>query len=391
MSPVTDRAYGDRSLWLWWHGLRDRLHGQYGRANARWGHVRAPHGGGPLVWVEAGGAEDSVRLGAGLLRALRADRSDLRFVLSFEQEYPWLLERSLAGLERIGFGYGPSDSARAVRRTLRAFAPLGVLMAARFPGPGLSAALEAAGIRCIAVHTPAATAGRFQAAYPADRGQAEAWHQCGRAAYIAPRADLRTLLVEAQVDPNLRAALCGSEGLGVWCLAGMRPEQFSGINAWWRASALSRQGVLLIAPQERVAGHMGWRLISAWDRKALPAGSVILLDDRRWLPAAVIASDAVHLDEVNAWAFWQILSAGRPVSVAHRSAALSRLDADAAGTEDLFEEVPALALLEPFWHALQRDPIGGRRRGDGLRRLFWEERRRAAEVNRDLLGRVFAW
>ncbi|MDA8363640.1 MAG: hypothetical protein M0Z84_07425 [Gammaproteobacteria bacterium] len=391
MNPVTDRAYGNRTLWLWWYGLRDRLRGDRGRANARWGHVRAPAGGGRLVWIETGAEEAGVRLGAGVLRALRESRHDLRLVLSFEREFPQLLERALVGLERTGFGYGPSDSARAVRRVLRTFAPLGVLMVARRPAPILSAALEAAGIRCVAVHTPAAVAGRFQAAYPADRAQAEAWQQCGRADYIAPRADLTTLLVEAQVDPNFRSALCGGLDLAVWCLLGASPQRFPEIDAWWRDSGLGRRGLLLVGSAAPAAAPPGWLRISAWNRTVLGGGRVVLVDDSRWLPAVAASSDAIHLLEADAWTFWQTLAGGRPVSVPDHAAVLGRLDADATAAARVFEEVPTLAQLERFWTAMRGDPIGGRRRGDGLRRLFWGERRRAADVNRELLARVFAW
>ena len=393
MSRVADRAYGSRTLWLWWHGLRDRLRGDHGRANARWGHLRPPAGGGRLVWIEAGGAQGSVRLAAGVVRALRQARHDLRLVLSFEREYPLLLERALSGLERTAFGHGPSDSARAVRRALRSLAPLGVLMVARDPAPNLSAALEAAGVRCIALHTPAATTGRFQAVYPADRSQVEAWQRCGRADYIAPQADLTTLLVEAQVEPNFRAVLCGGADLAIWCLLGASPQRFPELDAWWTGSGLGRSGVLLVAPARSGRTPAAWLRISDWQRTPLAAGRVVLLDDSRWLPAATASSDAIHVMDPDAWTFWQALAGGCPVSVSDRSAVLRRFDADtAAGAADrIFEEAPMLTQLEQFWTAMRADPIGGRLRGDGLRRLFWSERRRAADVNHELLKRVFAW
>ncbi|MDA8419730.1 MAG: hypothetical protein M0039_00540, partial [Pseudomonadota bacterium] len=150
MSPAADPAYGSRLLWLWWQGLRDRLRGNHRRASARWGHLRPPPGSGRLVWAEAGGTEDSVRLAAGLLQALSATQRDLRLVLSFEQEYPQLAGRMLDGLRDTAYGYGPADPARAVRRTLRALAPSGVLMVARHPAPNLCAGLETTGVQCVA-------------------------------------------------------------------------------------------------------------------------------------------------------------------------------------------------------------------------------------------------
>ncbi len=393
MSRITDRAYGSQTLWLWWHGLRDRLQGDHGRANARWGFLRPPAGEGRLVWFQAGGDEGSVRLAAGALRAVRQTRRDLRLVFSFEREYPQLLGRALPDLDRSAFGHGPSDAPRAVRRALQSLAPLGVLMVARQPAPNLSAALEAAAGRCLALHTPAAAAGCFEAAYPADRDQVEAWQHCGRADYIAPQADLRTLLVEAQVDPNFRKVLCGSTELSVWCVLGASPRRFSELDAWWTDSGLGSRGVLIVAPT--CAGKVpdGWLPISAWQRTPLAGGSVVLLDEYRWLSAVAASSDAIHVMDTDAWTFWQVLAGGCPVSVSDRTAVLRRFDSDTAvGVADhVFEETTTLADLERFWVTMRGDPISSRLRGDALRRLFWSERRRAADINRELLKRVFEW
>ncbi|MHB8346215.1 MAG: hypothetical protein ACYDHM_03355 [Acidiferrobacterales bacterium] len=393
MSRTTDRAYGNKALWLWWHGLRDRLRGDHGRANARQGYLRPPAGEGRLVWLQAGGDVGSIRLAAGALRAVRQTRRDLRLVLSFEREYPQLLGRMLSDPDRTAFGHGPGDSPRAVRRTLRSLAPLGVLMVARQPAFNLSMALEAAAVRCLALHTPAAVAGRFQAAYPADRDQAEAWQRCGRADYIAPQVDLRTLLVEAQVDPNLRGALCGGTDLSVWCVLGANPRRLSELDTWWTDSGFGSRGVLIVALACPGKAPDSWLPISTWRRTSLAGGSVVLLDEDRWLPAVAAASDAIHVMDIDAWTFWQVLASGCPVSVLDRATVLRRFDADtAAGVADhVFEEAPTLADLSEFWIAMRADPISGRLRGDGLRRLFWSERRRAADINRELLQRVFEW
>ena len=393
MSPAADPAYGSRLLWLWWQGLRDHLRGNHRRASARWGHLRPPPGSGRLVWAEAGGTEDSVRLAAGLLQALSATQRDLRLVLSFEQEYPQLAGRMLDGLRDTAYGYGPADPARAVRRTLRALAPSGVLMVARHPAPNLCAGLETTGVQCVAVHTPVAKKGRFEAAYPADREQEEAWIRCRRAGHVAPRADLMTLLVEAQVDPNFRVLLCGGQDCSVWCMLGVDHRQCRQIDAWWRASGLARRGVLLVAAEHCRRPPAAWQRISSWDRTAPGIGAVLLLDDRRWFAAAAASSDAIHLGDCDAWTFWQALAGGCPVTVSGRAAVLGRFDADSISAlpADLLAEVRDLAVLERFWSQMQADPIGLRQRGDVLRRLFWGERRRAGEVSRELLDRVSAW
>lgn len=43
------------------------------------------------------------------------------------------------------------------------------------------------------------------------------------------------------------------------------------------------------------------------------------------------------------------------------------------------------------WQQYRHDPIEARRQGDECRKLFWKERRRAAEVLQEFLQRVFDW
>lgn len=391
MSSVTDRAYGSNVFWVWWQGLRDRLRGAHARANARWGYLLPPPGPGRIVWVEAGNDEPGVHLALGALRALRETRIDLRLVLTFEHEFPQLLERGLAGLKKTRFGYGPCDTPRAVRRALRALAPLGVVMTGREPAPNLCTELEKSGTRCIALHAPAARAGHFEAVYPADTRQAQNWRESGRAEYIAPVADLSTLLIEAQVDPNFRQALCGSAALSIWWLLGAPDGE--ALATWWAASPLSRAGILIVSPADTgFAAAPEWTRLSAWSRTALPAGSIVLADESRWLPAVAASSDAVHIIDTGSWQFWQALAGGCPLSLADRAMATARVNSIAPPqAEELFPEVRSFDELERLWRALHADPIAARSRGDALRRVFWGERRRADDVNRELLQRVFDW
>ncbi|MHB8455127.1 MAG: glycosyltransferase N-terminal domain-containing protein [Acidiferrobacterales bacterium] len=393
MSHYTDRAYGSDSLSLLWHGMRDRLRGEHARANARWGHLRPPEGLGRLVWVEAGGEEGSVQLALGALRALRESRLDIRLVLTFEHEYPQILERGLAGLASTGFGYGPCDAPRAVRRTLRSFEPLGVIMARRAPAPNLCAALASAGTHCIALHTPAPACGRFEAAYPADAAQQSGWQQSGLADYIAPQADLATLLIEAQVDPNFRQVLCGSSAQVIWWILGADTNEVRALDAWWTASGLKARGILLVSPAgPETISPRTWLPISSWQRAPLASGSVMFVDESRWLPAIAATSDAAHAFDCSAWPFWQALAGGCPLSIADRALAPGRIGAlTGAQAEKLFAQPHGFAGLEEFWQAMLADPIAARSRGDALRRVFWNERRRAGEVNQELLQRVFKW
>ncbi|MHB1241689.1 MAG: glycosyltransferase N-terminal domain-containing protein, partial [Gammaproteobacteria bacterium] len=168
MNPRPSDGYGSRGWRLWWQGLRDRAHGRHARANARWGHLRPPTGRGRVVWLRAGAAASSVRLAAELLGAIRDRRHDVRLILTFEEEHPALLRRYLPGVERMGFGYGPCDAPRAVRRALARLDPLGLILVDCAPAARLMRAAAERGVHVVAYHTPAATDAPVEAAYPKD-------------------------------------------------------------------------------------------------------------------------------------------------------------------------------------------------------------------------------
>ena len=52
---------------------------------------------------------------------------------------------------------------------------------------------------------------------------------------------------------------------------------------------------------------------------------------------------------------------------------------------------PGQDALLAYWQACRDNPILARSRGDDARRQFWQERRLAAEVNDELLQRIFEW
>jgi len=375
-------AYGGRLLPLLAHGLRDRLQGAHGRANARWGHLRPPPGRGRVLWLKAGADEESVRLGAELLAAIRHKRLDLRLVLTFETDYPPLVDRALARLEKVGAGYGPCDAPRAVRRALDRLAPLAIIWTGTAADTNLLAAARAQGCRALVVDAPAGTAQGVEAAYPATPAQARTWAGA-RAGYVAPVADLRTLLTQAQAEPTLRS-LMGGGGLRLWwCHGGESGFQSAFIERWCQ-SPLATDGVLLVSPTPGAADLT----ISAWDRRALGAGTVVAVDEPRWYPAVAVAARAQYLAGASAPVLWQSLAAGTPAGV---SPAL------AEALEDRMAAPPELAVaadpdaVMAWWSTVAADDAGARRLGDACRRRFWDERRRAGQVRDELLQRVFDW
>lgn len=397
-----DSDYGSRLWRLWRADLRDRLTGNAARANARWGFLRPPAGRGKLLWIVTGAGREAVRLAVDALCALRARRQDLRLVLSFEHEYPDLLERA-RDLDRTAVGYGLCDAPAAVRRALKALVPFGVVFVRHAPRPNLVRRLADTPVHTVALNC-ACVPGRFEAAYPANRAQALAWREAGSADHVAAPADFETLLVEAQVDPNFRSLVCGGNELQLWWMHGLGTAQAAALAASWRRSLLAERGVLFLAPPAAVAAQAleqvlpgdPARLIrlSRWTRGALPPGAIVLVDEDRWLPAIAASVTAAHFFAgASSWALWHALAGGAPVSLA--DPALYACFAGNGAPQDEVEEALAMyedlgALIER-WQAYAADPLETRRAGDRARRLFWHVRRRAQATSADFLQRVYDW
>lgn len=387
MNRSRREGYGARPLRLLGAGIRDRLSGHHARANARWGHLRAPAGRGPLVWVRAGADEASVHLAAELLAAIRGRRRDVRLVLTYEGEHRAILRAHLAGLERIGFGYGPCDARRALRRTLDRLDPLGVIVVARAVSEPLTTLAQRRDIHLLAYHADPPARGAVEAAYPAHRAQAEAWRNL--AGYTAPTADAASIFTQAQVEPVLRSLVQGGGGeRAIWWLHGGDPSAF--VRAW-RASPLAADGVLFAS-----AAHDGppppgggFLPISGWPRTALAEGTAVWVDEARWLPGVAAAACAAHLETAAAAVVWQALAAGVPLTLAPPLA--GALAAAYEGFDELGAPAATPAQALAAWMALRDDPARARRAADAGRRRFWDERRRADAALDELLERVFEW
>ncbi len=291
-----------------------------------------------MIWVQAGGG-DSVRLGVELVRAIRERRRDIRLALTFHEERPGDL-KMLAGLGKVGIGWG-ARGARAVQRAMKRLSPLGVISVSPHPLPP--------GTRAIAFHIP--PMGDFEAAYPGSPEEEAAWRRSGRAKYVAPPAQVRTLLIPGQVEPTLKALLGGD----IFWLHGLAPN----IRAW-RASPLARRSLLLVS---------GIRIpLPPMERRRYPPGSVLSVE-APWFPAVAAASSGSHIHDEGHWALWHALAGGGPVDSG---------------------KIPFSRILAR-WEGYQADPHLARARGDEGRRSFWQERQRAASQIEALLERIWAW
>jgi hypothetical protein len=411
MSRAVRNDYGSRLLDLWRADLRDRLRGARARANARWGFLRPPPGRGRLVWVMADSSRASVRLAVDVLRALREKRLDLRLVLTFEHEYPELLERT-GGLERCAVGYGPADVPAAVRRALESLEPIGVVFVRRPVPAGLAAALAARAVHAVALNAPPPafggkdsrpTACRLEAVYPSNQAEARGWGRVIGVEFIALAADFLSLLAAAQVEPRFHRLVSGTarEPRPLWWVQGLDAVQAAAWVTAWRASPLARQGVLCLGPGENEdAGQAAWAAVGAdvrlsrWPRTPLSAGSIVLVDEDRWWPALAAAASGIHLgSHAGVTALWQALAGGAPVSVADRDSYLA-LEGNGAAQSEVSSALHLIA--DPIevlthWREYADDVPQARRAGDRVRRLLWQVRRRAQVLSADFLERVYDW
>lgn len=388
MSRTSSFDYGSNRVGLWYHGLRDRLRGDHARANARWGYLRPPQGRGKLVWVKAGATRSSVRVAVELLRAIRERRLDVRLVLTFERDYPDLLEERVEGLRKTGLGYGPSDAPRAVRRTFERMQPFALICVDHGAGPNTLREAQRRGVHTVAYLTEPGSE-TVEAAYPLDRDQARRWERTERAGHVAPAADPLAQLVESQVEPTFRALVRGeAEPALAW--AHVDDERMLGaLREAWRASASGKESILFASSDRpavltSVPQDATVRRLSEWDRQPIAAGTLVIVDEPRWSPALAVSSDAIYIAGSDRFMRWQALAGGMPVCFSKAdyrpSEAPEALPADVSPAEFL-----------ALWSAYLADPMRARRLGDAGRRRFWEERRRSADVVEDLLQRVYDW
>ncbi|MHB1567078.1 MAG: glycosyltransferase N-terminal domain-containing protein [Acidiferrobacter sp.] len=348
---------------------QDRLRGERGRANARWGFLRPPGGDGRVVWIKADGDEIASWLSGALAQAVLDRRQDVRVVVTFEHEYGRVVER-LADLPRTGYGYGPADRPRAVARVLRRFAPAGVIAVGRALRTRLGKTLHDRKIPAIVVHGPPPGDAAFTG-FPNSASEAQAW-----GTQAAATGALASMIVEAQVEPQF-SGVAGAHARALWWIADVAALAVPALVAAWRASPLSGTDILFIG------GAPGVPSLAAWDRRPFRAGSVVAVDDRRYWPALAASATAIHVDHPGEMLLWQVLAGGNVVSVSPDTGL------------DLLSPPPlprvAIDKLLDYWQGLAAAPLATRGLADPIRRFFWGERRRAQAAVAVLLEQVYQW
>lgn len=367
-------AFGSFLPALLYADWQDRRRGDTARIAARWGYLRRPTERGKLIWLQCGDDDDSIELGCALTAAILDRRHDLQLVLTVERATPFIDAR-LQGLARAAWGYATSDRRAALSRAFERLDPFALIFCAVAPRPNM-AQMASRAKHVVAVAPPS---GRelpgLEMAYPATSAQQRTWQAHRQSA----RADMATLLVEAQVDPNFITLVNGPHARHLWWLHSSDARRAAEFAQQFRQ--YFADDVLFVSgawPQTETS-------ISRWNRSVLAPGSIVAVDDEKWLPAIAASVTATHFESPSPRVLWQALAGGAPVTHDARaqlpSAELADVVAAAATHDDVLSA----------WQLYRADPILQRKYADAARRAFWDERRRAARVNEELLARVFAW
>ena len=369
-------SYGARLPTLLYSDLRDRLTGNAARANARWGWLTAPQSSGKLIWIVAGSSAESVRLGVEVTRAIREKRLDVRLVLTFEREHQFLLA-PLYSLKKTGWGYGPSDYSSSVSRALRKLQPFAIIFVGAPPKPNLARALQTIPHKMvIAAENKYHVDATFDFIYPATELQAQGWNTL----HLSPVVDFFSLLSEAQIDPNLKSIVNGEISRRLWWL---HADDASFINEFIKSFNIEfPRDVLFVSGSGALPASVR---MSTWQRTPFPEGTIVWVDDLKWIPAVAACATASHFFCITASIFWQAMAGGSAISVK---------DARLLPKKTLAEAIAVLdgkTLVLEKWQAYCDNPILTRKMADTARRFFWEERRLSVITNRTLLQNVFDW
>ena len=366
--------YGSFLPALLYADWQDRRRADNARIAARWGYLKQPADRGKLIWLQCGDNDDSIELGSALTAAIRDRRRDLQLVLTVERATP-ILDARLQGLARTAWGYATSDRPVALARAFSRLDPFALIFCAVSPRPNMTKmASRAKHVLAVAPPSSVDLSG-LEFVYPANAAQLRAWQHSPH----AEPADMATLLVEAQVDPNFVSLVNGPHARHLWWLHSADARRAAAFAEQFK-QRFAEDVLFISGALQQTASP-----ISRWNRSVLAPGSVVAIDENKWLPAIAASVTATQLESPIARLLWQALAGGAPV--AHDGRAELPSEAVVSVVDEARDSVAVL----DGWRRYCGDPILRRKRADAARRAFWDERRRAARVNEELLARVFAW
>jgi len=379
--------------------IKDRLKGNTAKANARLGLVNAPQGRGKLIWLLAGASRDSVVMGAALLAAIREKRKDVRLVLTYQVEYPDVLVQHFNGLSKIGFGYGVGNSQFAARQMIKRLSPLAVILVGEQPHKALLKVLLAHDdIHKVAFQFTPDAADKsivFEACYPnvLDTGSVPK----SLASHVSPPFSVLTRLVQSQIDKQLGAMLCGDVFQSLFHVHNLLVGDVDQTLRDWQNSVLSESCLIAFSFEQldRVNMHVlvnavekaGYSplLLSQWKQQPLLKKQIVIADEAKWYAALCAASVATHLIRYSQENYWQAMSSGAVISMSKQP------DTMALNKSDMPTQISTVNAMFRYWLDVRNDPLQQRSISDGIRKMFWRERRRAQAQVDELLQRVYDW
>jgi len=404
-------AYGSHLFDILFHDVKDRLTGKSHRANARWGFVRPPAEQGRVIWIRAGQSRLSVLMAVNVLCAIREKRLDVRLVLTYEQEYLDILEEPLRDLKKTAYGYGCCDRAGAIRRLLGRLNPCAVIVVADLPGvnwlqcladyqyiePQQSRLLP---VPMVALQTDFPPEGiAWQVYYPWKQSEYDGL--ASQVTSVSKPVDMVTLVTPAQVEPTLAKVVMGHNTGKLWWADVDHIDSAHALLNKWQDSRLMDDSILCLSLDESdgqgLAALANYTLsspsgtskiifISQWQRAALTPGSVLILDQWRWLPAVAVSVAATHLMNSCRLKYWQALASGAALTLAPQANSFAERN-----TALSCPSITDFDQLLAYWCRLHEAPFTGRTVADDNRKIFWSMRRHASQQMSDFLERVFYW
>lgn len=342
------------------------------------GFLSPPEGRGRVIWVRAGASDASLRLGVEMLGAVREKRQDVRIVLTFERDNPVLLQEKLKPWPKVGIGYGPADRRASVRRVLSRFQPSGMILVDTQLPDELMRQIQAPVIALLDQPLPKVTPGPGMQLAWVCHSTAESFSESTDTVQHLPVADPEARFVEAQADVVLRSLLAESI-TGIWIWIGSL-QHWPAFHEAWSMNPVFQKDILLVHLTDSQQPPGVQLRITEWDRSTLKPGTIMSLDDARWLAASASAAVGVHLQQVERRILWQSLAVGTAVSTAHSVSSMEFLPV-------LRDPVEVLS----YWHSLRGNSAERRQAGDAARQRFWKERRQV-DANLDhVLRKVWDW
>ena len=366
-------------LGLWVRDLRDWLMGRSERILARWGRFRAPGGPGPLVWGYAPSCAQAATV-AELVRGIRSVRVDVRAVVMAESGCGETIRPILADYPGTAAAPAIAGHPRAARSCIQRLEPSGLLAVGSLPPAGIlkGVANEDVPVAAVGAEPPTTTPKylRFAHVVPVGEAQAARWSAAG----VPPEepVDLEALLVRTDVEPTMRAALIPGDDRRLLWTDGLptAPEAREAFLSRW---STAQRTLVVATPEPPEVGGRPIVALSRWDayRRPVEPGTVVWMDEERWLPAVAASAFAAALWRGERHALWQALAAGVPALVGDKADEQLR---------DLGVPMDTGALTAPDWETVEAQwgeweghPFAWRDQQGRARRTFWEVRQRAEQ------------